>query len=103
MGETPKKRTGLARYWPVLAVVVVVAAALGIGAVVKGGGSDDEGASGTAATSGEPPAYAAFKGEDPMSAPDCDKSTGRLMIPTQLAPNCVPLWPSDRNNGGATS
>ncbi|HKE76793.1 MAG TPA: ABC transporter substrate-binding protein [Acidimicrobiales bacterium] len=103
MGESPKKRTGLARYWPVLAVVAVVAAALGIGAVVGGGGGGDDDAAGSAGTSGEPPALAAFKGEDPMSAPDCDRSTGRLMIPTLLAPNCVPLWPKDRDNGGTTS
>ena len=103
MGDTPKKRTGLARYWPVLAVVAVVAAALGIGAVVGGGGGGDDDAAGGASTGGEPPALAAFKGEDPMGAPDCDKTTGRLMIPTLLAPNCVPLWPEDRDNGGATS
>jgi Periplasmic binding protein len=103
MGDTPKKRTGLARYWPVLAVIVVVAAALGVGAVIGGGGGDGDKASGTASTSGEPPALAAFKGEDPMGAPDCDKSTGRLMIPSLLAPNCVPLWPEDRDNGGDTS
>jgi Periplasmic binding protein len=103
MGETPKKRTGLARYWPVAAVVAVVAAALGIGAVVGGGGGGDDDAASSASTGGQPPALAAFKGEDPMSAPDCDKSTGRLAIPTLLAPNCVPLWPKDRDNGGNTS
>jgi hypothetical protein len=103
MGDTPKKRTGLARYWPVLAVVVVLVAALGIGAVVGGGGGDDDEAASSATKGAAPPAYAAFKGEDPMGAPDCDKSTGRLMIPTLLAPNCVPLWPEDRDNGGATS
>lgn len=102
MGDTPRKRTGLARYWPVLAVVAVLAIALGVGAVVGGGGGGDE-PSGAASTSGAPPALAAFAGEDPMGAPDCDRATGRLMIPTLLAPNCVPLWPEGRDNGGATS
>jgi hypothetical protein len=103
MGDSPKKRTGLARYWPVLAVVVVLIGAIGVGAMVGGRGDDDDGGSAAASTNGEPPALAAFEGEDPMGAPDCDKSTGRLMIPTLLAPNCVPLWPADRDNGGATS
>jgi len=104
MGDTPKKRSGLARYWPVAAVAVVVVGAIGIGAVVKGGGSDGGTTDGAAAsTNGEAPALAAFKGEDPMSAPDCDRSTGRLMIPTLYAPNCVPLWPKGKDNGGATT
>jgi hypothetical protein len=104
MGDTPKKRSGLARYWPVLAVIVVAAAALGIGAVVGGGGDDgDEAGSSPAATDGEPPALAAFPDEDPLDAPDCDPDTGRLAIPSVYAPNCVPVWPEDRDNGGETS
>src|SRR5215471_9363836 len=104
MGDTPKKRSGLARYWPVAAVAVVLVGAIGIGAVVKGGGSNGSTTDGAAAsTNGEAPALAAFKGQDPMSAPDCDKSTGRLMIPTLYAPNCVPLWPKGKANGGATT
>ncbi len=104
MGDTPRKRSGLARYWPVAAVAAVLVGAIGVGAVVKGGGSDGGSTDGTTGpTNGEAPALAAFKGEDPMSAPDCDRSTGRLMIPTLYAPNCVPLWPKGRDNGGATT
>src|SRR5262245_523209 len=105
MGDTPKKRTGITRYWPILAVVVVVAAALGIGAIVGGGGDDDEADSDAANAPGDgtPPALAAFPGEDPMDAPDCDPDTGRLAIPSVYAPNCVPIWDADRDNGGATT
>ena len=103
MGDTPKKRSGLARYWPVLAVIVVAAAALGIGAIV-GGGDDDEGdEAASTSTNGEAPALAAFPDEDPLDAPDCDPETGRLAIPSVYAPQCVPLWPEDRDNGGETS
>lgn len=94
----------LKRYWPVLLVVVVAAAALGVGAL--GGGDDDDGGrtaseEPTARTDG-PPALAAFDGEDPLEAPDCDPDTGRLAIPSLYAPNCVPLWDDTRDNGGAT-
>jgi hypothetical protein len=103
MGDTPKKRSGLARYWPVIAVAVVVVAAIAVGSVVRGGG-DDEASDASAATSSDtPPALAAFSSdEDPMDAPDCDPDTGRLAIPTLLAPNCVPIWPEDEDNGGDT-
>jgi hypothetical protein len=86
----------------VAAVVVVVAAALGLGTAL-GGGDDDEPEGSTAASGDSPPALASFEGEDPLDAPDCDPETGRLAIPTLFAPNCVPLWPDDRDNGGATS
>ncbi len=33
--------------------------------------------------------------------PNCDKATGRIMVPTKLAPPCVPTFSGD--NGGATS
>jgi hypothetical protein len=99
---TAKKRSGVARYWPVAAVLVVVAAALGIGAAL-GAGDDDEPEGSTAAGGDGPPALAAFEGDDPLDAPDCDPETGRLAIPTLFAPNCVPLWPDDRDNGGNTS
>lgn len=103
MADTPKKRGGLARYWPVLAVVVVLVGALGVGAMVGGGGGEARGPAGASGGDGRAPALAAFKGEDPTGAPDCDKTTGRLAIPTIYAPNCVPLWPKDRDNGGSTS
>lgn len=104
MGDTPKKRTGITRYWPILAVVVVIAAALGIGAIV-GGGGDDEPESDAASTTGDgtPPALAAFPDEDPLDAPDCDRETGRLAVPNVYAPNCVPIWEEGRDNGGATA
>src|SRR5690606_15903847 len=35
--------------------------------------------------------------------PDCDPETGRLAVPSVYAPNCVPIWPDARDNGGATS
>jgi hypothetical protein len=99
-GGRPK---GLTRYWPVGAVVVVVAAALGIGTLLGGDDEEEPDASGEAAGDGSVPALAAFPDEDPLDAPDCDAETGRLAIPTLYAPNCVPLWPEDRDNGGATS
>jgi len=103
MGDTPKQRTGITRYWPILAVVVVAAAALGIGAIVGGGDDDEPEASEDAASSGDvtPPALDAFPDEDPLDAPDCDRETGRLAIPTVYAPNCVPIWEEGRDNGGA--
>ncbi len=102
MGSEATKRRGWQRYWPVAAGVIVVAAALGVGALT-GGGGDDEPAGGSAARSGEPPALAHFEGDDPLDAPDCDPATGRLAVPAVYAPQCVPLWPDDRDNGGATA
>jgi hypothetical protein len=98
--------SGLARYWPVLAVAVVVIAVIGIMSVVRGG--DPETTTGPAPAAGgpqegQPPALAAFPGVDPLSAPDCDKATKRLKVPSLLAPNCVPIWPEGKDNGGATA
>jgi hypothetical protein len=96
----------LKRYWPVLAVVAVLAVVIGVGAL--GGGDDDETESAAApetsseATTDGPPALAAFDGEDPLAAPDCDPETGRIMVPSLYAPDCVPLWDDSRDNGGAT-
>jgi len=101
------RRSAISRYWPVLLVVVVAAGVLAVGA--QGGDDDDTGRSGTTPTSTDsgsgvagPPALAFFEGEDPLSAPDCDPDTGRLMIPMVYAPNCVPLWEEGRDNGGGT-
>jgi hypothetical protein len=55
-----------------------------------------------AAADGVAPALAAFPGDDPLAAPDCDPATGRLMIPLVYAPNCVPVWDESRDNGGDT-
>lgn len=98
-------RSLIGRYWPVIVVVALAAAALGFGAL-RGGDKEDaagsEPAAPSAAEGSPPPALAAFGGVDPLSAPDCDRTTGRLMIPMVYAPNCVPLWETDRDNGGAT-
>ena len=97
--------SGLARYWPVLVVVALVAAVLITVSVTRGG--DGETAAGTAAgpssSEGGPPALAAFPGVDPMSAPDCDQATRRIKVNSLLGPNCVPIWPAGRDNGGATA
>jgi hypothetical protein len=96
--------SGLARYWPVLAVVAVIIAAVAFATITRQG--DPEAAGGTAASAsgdGKPPAWAAQPEADPMAAPDCDKSTGRMMMPTFYAPNCVALWPAGKDNGGVTS
>jgi hypothetical protein len=105
--DAAPRSSAWARYWPVLAVVAVVAAALGVGAAL--GGSDGDGGDGQGGGGGgpvrpgdDPPALAAFPGEDPLDAPDCDPATGRLAIPTLYAPDCLPLWEEGRDNGGET-
>jgi hypothetical protein len=96
--------SGLARYWPVLVVVALVAAVVGVTSVLRG---DEETVSSPSAAAGpsdgQPPALAAFPGVDPLSAKDCDQKTRRLAVQSLLAPNCVPVWPEGRDNGGATS
>jgi hypothetical protein len=94
----------LKRYWPVLIVVAVLAVVVGVGAM----GGDDDDADETAevdetqTSSDGPPALAAFEGEDPLDAPDCDPDTGRIAVPSLYSPNCVPIWEEGRDNGGAT-
>jgi hypothetical protein len=99
--------SGLARYWPVLVAVAVLAAVLVTAQVLRGGdaqqASSEPGAGSAAASDGTPPALKAFPGVDPLSAPDCDRDTGRLEVASLLAPNCVPVWPAGRDNGGATT
>jgi hypothetical protein len=95
------RKAGLARYWPVLVVVAVAAAALAVGST-RTRGDDDSAANGPSTAKGKAPALAAFGDEDPLGAPDCDTTTGRLMIPMVYAPNCVPIWDDTRDNGGAT-
>ena len=82
-----------------LVVVALAAVAIGVGSVI--GGDDDDAATPSTAA-GTAPALAAFPGKDPLGAPDCDRTTGRLKIPMVYAPNCVPLWDDADDNGGAT-
>lgn len=113
MEERPNQRSAFARYWPVLIVAVVLAAVVAIGALSGGDDDgDDDGdevaADTTQATDedgddGEGDGGDGDEGDDDaMSAPDCDPETGRIMVPTLLAPNCVPLWDDTADNGGAT-
>lgn len=99
---------GLARYWPIAVVLVVIAGIAAFG-LTRGDDADDEAADDTTADS-EPADdeaatddIAAWKALDPMSAPDCDPDTGRIMVPSVYAPNCVALWPDGADNGGATA
>src|SRR5690554_6097189 len=108
MQERPQQRSALARYWPVLVVGVIVLAVVAIGALR--GGDDDDGddvATDTSAATDDTEGEGDDgEGDEPagdaMSAPDCDPETGRIMVPTLLAPNCVPLWDDAADNGGAT-
>jgi hypothetical protein len=109
--EPTKPSSAIARYWPVLVVAVVIAAVVAIATLGGGDGDDDDVATGSdttvqtggdegedegEATDGE---WSMEGGED---APDCDPETGRIMVPSVYAPNCVPLWPEGADNGGAT-
>ena len=115
MADSSGPATGaLRRYWPVGVAIVVIAAVVAVG-VLSGSDDDDPGDVATPGidtttgddASGEPTddeltdieAWAAL---DPMDAPDCDRDTGRIMIPSVYAPNCVALWPEGADNGGAT-
>jgi hypothetical protein len=90
----------ISRYWPVALVVALAAASITAGSLRR---ADHAATARPPAGDGVAPALAAFAGVDPLSAPDCDRSTGRLKIPVVSAPNCVPLWQKGRDNGGATS
>ena len=103
MEEQPNQKSVLARYWPVAVVAVVILAIVAVG--LLSGGDDDEGDDGDVAADTSAPEDDGGGDEpsdDAMSAPDCDPETGRIMVPTLLAPNCVPLWDDTADNGGAT-
>lgn len=107
MEERPEQRSALARYWPVLVVVAVIAIVVGALSVLGGDDDGDDGVAGDTtvpADGGEDGTDDTTDGGDgdAMSAPDCDPETGRIMVPTLLAPNCVPLWDESADNGGAT-
>lgn len=55
---------------------------------------------GRGAISGGPPPAA--KIGNPLDAPDCDRASGRIRVPSFYAPNCVAMWPKGADNGGAT-
>jgi hypothetical protein len=109
-----RSTAGLQRYWPVAVALLVVAALVAVGALVAGGDDDDgevatPDVNGTGTTSGDDrdgdedlSDIERWWDADPMDAPDCDPETGRIMVPSVYAPNCVPLWPEGGDNGGAT-
>lgn len=107
--DAPAARSGVARYWPVAVVLVVIAGVVAFG--LLGDDDDPEDADAptptTEATGGsedEPvDDVAAWEAADAADAPDCDPETGRIMVPSVYAPNCVPLWPEGADNGGATA
>ncbi|HEX8803509.1 MAG TPA: hypothetical protein VF743_04935, partial [Acidimicrobiales bacterium] len=95
------------RYLPFLVIAAVVIAAI---IAFGGGGDDDDGGSQEAETASEEdlirsgpmtPEKAELLGEDVDFGPNCDTETGRIMLPTVLAPPCVEPFTGD--NGGATS
>lgn len=99
------------RYWPVLVVVLVIAAVVAIAALGGDDEDDDDVASGPDTTEevdggddqvDEPVDAGTDDLGDASDAPDCDPDTGRIMVPSLFAPNCVPLWPEGGDNGGAT-
>lgn len=112
MSEPVERGRGLSRYWPVGVVGVVVAGIVAFGALSgddDGGGGVDDAAAATTTTAEDTTAPGeemsdidTWRAADPMAAPDCDPDTGRIMVPTVYAPNCVPLWPEGADNGGAT-
>lgn len=83
--------------------------AVDAGAAVEAPGAAG-GSAGTAAGAGGPTKTTTATGSQstggavqtaPGVGPDCDQATGRIMVPTKLAPPCMPVFSGD--NGGATS
>lgn len=97
----------LRRYAPFVAIALVIGLAV---AVVGGGSSDSPDGDGPDESLGQEalvrsgpmtPQKAELVGEDVDFGPRCDTETGRIMLPSALAPPCVE--PFDDDNGGATS
>jgi hypothetical protein len=66
------------------------------------GGAGSSGAAaapGGSSTAGPAPAVSG----DPLDAANCDRETGRVKIPYNGAPPCVPDWPAGADNGGDTA
>ena len=111
MEEPTKSPSAIARYWPVLVVVVVIAAVVAVVTLGGGDDGDDDVATGPDTTvetgggddgdDGDPGDFE-WSMDGAMDAPDCDQETGRIMVPSVYAPNCVPLWPEGADNGGET-
>jgi hypothetical protein len=107
--EPTKSSPAILRYWPVLVVVVIIAAVVAVAALSGGDDDSDDDDVATAPDTTEAPS-GGNGGDDEFEwsmdgaedAPDCDPETGRIMIPSIYAPNCVPLWPEGADNGGAT-
>jgi hypothetical protein len=89
----------LRRYWPVVAVVVVLAGLLVVVPALRG---DDDPDSTTASAGRGDEDEGDAEQEAALAAPDCDRETGRIKIPSVYAPQCVPVWDGG-DNGGATS
>ena len=70
----------------------------GAGAALSTGGTAPGGA--VAAPTSPAAAVSSSTGVDPLSAPDCDRATGRIRVPSKFAPPCVA--PFSGSNGGAT-
>jgi hypothetical protein len=78
-------------------------AGAGGSATASRGGAGGAGGAGQRAAAGPGrTAPAVQTGGNAMDAPDCDKTTGRIAIPSFYAPNCVPLWDKTADNGGST-
>ncbi|MGY6499508.1 MAG: hypothetical protein ACXIVQ_01220 [Acidimicrobiales bacterium] len=106
MEEQTKGSSPIMRYWPVLVVALLIGAVVLVG--VLGGDDDTDEVAGedptttTADTESDDPDDDPAGTGDGSDAPDCDPETGRIMVPSVYAPDCVPLWPEGADNGGAT-
>jgi hypothetical protein len=109
-GDTAGWQRAARRYGPFVVIAIVIGAV----ALIFGGGDDGDGDGDTAAGEGTAtqedlilsgpmtPERAELEGVDDVDfGPNCDTSTGRIMIPTVLAPPCVE--PFEGDNGGATA
>jgi hypothetical protein len=70
------------------------------GTAITGGAGG--GGSAAVRPAGVPPAAKGVVSTDPLSAPDCDRATGRIKFPSKWAYPCIPDFPKGGDNGGAT-
>lgn len=102
----PWPRVGrLRRYGPVGLIVVALVAFGTVATVERPGNSPVAGGPGRPATGAIPITFAVAKSDGTVAkyrwGPECDRTTGRVKMPTLYAPDCVPVW-RGRDNGGAT-